>query len=143
MFDIRHEFTVNSTSQAAYEAFSNPQQLNLWWTKICEGTPTKGSNYRLFFSEEYDWRARVSIANPYSHFEWTMEDSDEDWEGTKVGITLSPFEDKILVSFYHTGWPKDNHHYRRSNFCWAYLLHNMKLLVERQQVVPFEDRNPF
>ncbi len=143
MVDIRHEFTIAATPEAVYAAFSDPDQLNQWWTKICQGQPIIGSIYQLYFSEEYDWRARVTIANPGHQFEWTMEDSDEDWEGTKVGIHISPFEDKVLVSFYHTGWPEDNHHYRRSNFCWAYLLHNMKLLLERQTMVPFEERNPF
>ena len=69
-----------------------------------------------------------------------MTDADSDWNPTIFGFDLIEVDNGTRVQFFHKDWPKCNHHYRRSSYCWALLLKGLKDYVERGIILPFEDR---
>lgn len=102
MYDILHDLIIDASAERIFHAVSEPRHLNNWWTKKCSGIPKIGSEYRLFFSPEFDWRAEVSISQFAKHFELKMTKSDEDWDSTKFGFILTKVKGGILLS--HTQW---------------------------------------
>jgi len=57
MFDIHHNFVVNSPSQKVFEAFCTSLGLDSWWTLKSAGSPEKGNMFTFYFGPEFDWRA--------------------------------------------------------------------------------------
>ncbi|MBK8405323.1 MAG: SRPBCC domain-containing protein [Saprospiraceae bacterium] len=73
-------------------------------------------------------------------FELTMQTSDQDWDGSKVGFRLTDKNNVTEIQFYHTGWKEANEHYRISNYCWAMYLRLLKRCLEFGEFVPYADR---
>jgi len=140
MADILHDFPVNARPSEVFAAVTTPTGLNQWWTKRSSGEPRLGESYDLWFAPEYDWRGRVTKCVPDSEFELEITRADDDWTGTVVGFRLEGNGQETMVSFYHTGWPASNPHYRRSSYCWAMYLRVLKRYVEHGETVPYEDR---
>jgi hypothetical protein len=99
-----------------------------------------GSEYELGFGPEYDWRAMVTASRPGEHFELQITRADADWLGTRIGFQLASAGNTTQMSFYHTGWPELNSHYRISSYCWAMYLRILKRFLEYGEVVPYEQR---
>ena len=140
MFNILHDIEINTTKDKVFEYISNPFHLNNWWTKSSEGKADLGERYRFYFTPEYDWFAEVSKINSPEQIEFKMTKSDEDWDPTSFGFHLSDTINGTLLSFYHNNWQSQNHHYRRTNCCWALLLKGLKDYCEQEIIVPFEKR---
>ena len=141
MADIFHDFPVNASSDKVFQAISTAAGLAAWWTKRSSGEPALESEYQLWFGPEYDWRAAVTKCVPDVEFELKLTKAMEDWLGTLVGFLLKESDGTTQVSFYHTGWPEANDHYRGSSFCWALYLRLLKRYIENNEVVAYEDRD--
>lgn len=141
MFSIYHDFKINASKEKVFEAFANPIHLNNWWTLKSSGNPTLGVTYNLNFTDKYNWFAKVGKVKENEYFYLTMVEASEDWLPTTFGITLEEVEQGTLVKFSHTGWLAQNSEYRISSFCWALLLKGLKDYVEKEIVIPFEQRN--
>ena len=141
MADILQELTIKATPQRVFEMFATPEGLDRWWTKSSSGQPKQDAEYRLFFGPNYDWRAKVSRCVPDSAFELLLTDAHEDWAGTRVGCELA-LDGNVAtrVRFYHTGWPKQNEHWRVSCYCWAAYLRLLRRYLEHGEFVPYEER---
>ncbi len=141
MPDIFHQFPIKASAEKVFEAVSTPQDLDNWWTKTSKGKPQLGEHYELFFSPEYIWTAVISKCVPNKEFEFTMQQSDDDWTNTKVGFMLTEKNNNITeVNFYHTGWPHNNAHYQISSYCWAMYLRILKRYLEFGETVAYEKR---
>jgi uncharacterized protein YndB with AHSA1/START domain len=139
--DILQEMTIKATPQRVFEMFATPEGLDRWWTKSSSGQPKQDAEYRLFFGPDYDWRAKVSRCVPSSAFELLLTNAHEDWAGTRVGCELAPDGDVATrVRFYHTGWPKQNEHWRVSCYCWAAYLRLLRRYLEHGEFIPYEQR---
>lgn len=140
MPDIFHDFSINAPAERVFSAITTPEDLDQWWTKMAAGKCELGQAYQLWFGPEFDWRGKVTRCAPNQEFEWEITRADEDWTGTKVGFRLEEQAGSTKVSFYHTGWPEENHHFRRSNYCWAMYLRVLKRYVELGERVPYDER---
>src|SRR5438105_598505 len=101
MFHIYHDFPINAPLTKVFDCVSQPEGLDVWWTKKCSGAPLVNKEYSLWFSPGYDWKARVSRLEPGRVFELTMTQSDQDWQGTNVGFELKEIKKSVWVNFYH------------------------------------------
>lgn len=140
MADLFHNLTIENDISDVYHAFSDPEELNKWWTKESSGKASEGEFYRMFFGVPHDWRFKVTIAQLPSRFEWQVVQADPDWKDTRLGVQLSEDDKGTSVAFYHTGWPEENEHFKHSNFCWALLLNGLKQYLEKGTITPFEER---
>lgn len=139
-FHIYHDLFINVTPDKVYAAITLPQHINNWWTLHCSGIPVSGEAYNFYFSDAYNWFGKVVIADADSSFGVKMTHADADWNPTSFGFTLLSEGLGTQVAFQHTGWLQNNHHFRRSSFCWAILLNNLKKYLEADIIVPFTDR---
>jgi len=141
---IFHDVHINADVSSVFEAISEPKHLNNWWTNKCSGIAEKGSKYNLYFSEEFDWFGEVTECIPDKSFAITMTKSDVDWDFTTFGFEIEAIDEKMTrLRFYHKDWKETNHHYRRTNYCWALLLFNLKEYLEYGDVVPFDSRSGY
>jgi uncharacterized protein YndB with AHSA1/START domain len=141
MPDIVHDLTINAPPARVFEMMATPLGLDQWWTKTSSGQPVVGSQYSLGFGSGYDWRGRVTAAEPASKFELEITDAHADWLGTRVGCELRADGARgTQMHFYHTGWPTTNNHWSVSCYCWAMYLRILRRHVEHGETVPYEQR---
>ena len=139
-FNIYHDFVINAPIEKIFNAISQPDHLNKWWTNRCTGTPELREKYNFYFTEEYDWYGKVITCQPNQAFHVKMIKADEDWNPTSFGFNLEQLEEGVQVRFWHIDWPECNHHFRQSSFCWALLLNGLKNYLEKGIIVPFNER---
>ena len=139
-FDIYHDLIINASKQEVFDAVSQPEHLNNWWTLRCSGTPEMGKEYNLYFAPEYDWLGSVSICDPNNAFHIKMTTSSADWNATTFGFDLEEDESGVRLKFSHKNWRYCNTEFRNSSFCWAILLLGLKNYLENGIVIPFEKR---
>ncbi|MBK9271432.1 MAG: SRPBCC domain-containing protein [Saprospiraceae bacterium] len=140
MADIFHNFPVNAPLDRVFGLVSTPEGLDKWWAKASSGKTAPGEIFKLHFEPAYHWTAIVSKYLPFEEFELTMQISDPEWEGSKVGFRLFSNNNLTEVQFYHTGWKELNEHYKISNYCWAMYLRILKRNLEFDEFVPYMDR---
>jgi uncharacterized protein YndB with AHSA1/START domain len=140
MPDIYHNFPINTLADKVFEAISHSEGLDKWWTKSSAVNPVKSGIYSLDFGPGYHWKAEVTEYKKDKLFELKMTEADADWLGTKIGFGLVIHQSITEVSFYHTGWPQKNEHYKISNYCWAMYLRILKRYLEYGELVPYEKR---
>ena len=140
MADIFLDFPINTPVERVFQAVSTPKGLDCWWTKYSEGKPVLGTEYKLWFGPEYDWRAKVTKCTKDTEFEFKIMGANDDWVGTHIGFRLESRNGVTWVSFWHTGWPNANEHYRISCNCWAMYLRILRRHLEHGESVPYESR---
>ena len=139
-FNIYHDFVINEPIEKIFNAISQPEHLNKWWTNRCTGTPELGAKYNFYFTEESDWYGKVITCQTNQAFHVKMIKADEDWNPTSFGFNLEQIEEGVQIRFWHIDWPECNHHFRQSSFCWALLLNGLKNYLEKGIIVPFNER---
>ncbi|HRX21343.1 MAG TPA: SRPBCC domain-containing protein [Syntrophomonadaceae bacterium] len=140
MAGIYHNFPIRASINNVFEAISTPEGLDRWWTKSSSGVCAEGQLFQFDFGPDYQWSAMVSEYIPNEVVEWTMQEADQDWTGTKVGFRLKQNDQVTEVRFYHNGWKSENEHFRISNYCWAMYLRILKRYLEYGESVPYEKR---
>lgn len=139
-FSIYHDVHIETSAKEVFEAIVLPEKLVNWWPLKCSGKPLLGETYNFFFTREYNWYGKVEKIAKNKSFHIKMTDADDDWNPTTFGFDLSEQENGTMLRFGHKDWPKNNHHFRRSSYCWALLLNGLKDYLEKGIIVPFENR---
>jgi uncharacterized protein YndB with AHSA1/START domain len=138
---IFHDLYIETSSDKVFEGISAPALLDEWWTNQCKGEVKTGSEYELYFTPEYIWKATVTNCIPGKEFELTVHDSDNDWDGTKVGFIVEPKANGTKLQFYHQDWKEANEHFRVSSYCWATYLRILKRFLENGERVAYDKRD--
>lgn len=139
---ISQGFFIKATKEKIFEAVSTPDGFNNWWTKRCNGIPELGAEYNFYFSESYDWKAKVTKLIPNEAIEFAMTEASESWEDTSFGFQLQEdTNNNIFVEFYHKNWKAINKEFQITNYCWANLFFQLKEYVETGIALEFSQRN--
>ena len=141
MFSIQHDVEILADQQKVFDAISKPDHLVNWWPLRCQGQAKIGSTYNFYFTPEYDWYGRAVNCVAGRSFHIRMTKSDADWDPTTFGFDLVKSKNGTMLSFWHKGWPKENHHFKRASYCWALLLKGLKDYVEKGHIIPFKERS--
>ena len=139
-YSIHHDFVIKASVENVYDAITNPKHLVNWWPLTCKGVAQVGEEYNFNFTDQYDWYGRVVKAEENKSFYIQMTKSDEDWNPTSFGFDLIETSEDTQVQFWHKGWKTCNAEFRQSSFCWAMLLNGLKNYIERDVIIPFEER---
>jgi len=139
-FEIHHELFVASSAARTYQAITQPQHLVNWWPLKCVGKPIEGETYNFNFTDAYDWHGIVSKVVKNKIFQIKMTKSDDNWNQTSFGFNLEEKNDGVVLRFQHLGWEELNEEFRQSSYCWAILLQGLKNYLEKNVVIPFEER---
>ncbi|MEO8515153.1 MAG: SRPBCC domain-containing protein [Flavobacterium sp.] len=139
---ILHDFKINTSKEKVFEAVTLPNKLNNWWTLRCSGTPELGAMYNLYFAEEFNWYAEISLLKHNNQIEYSMTKAMKDWLPTYFGFILTEEKpNQTYVQFYHTNWQNTEKEYRNTSYCWANLLRQLKQYLEKGIITPFEERS--
>ena len=141
MPDILHDFFIKATPEQVYDMVSTGEGLDRWWTKRAKGEAMAGKEFVLWFSPEYDWRARVTHAQRATSFEIVMTRSDDDWHDTRIRFEFERLEGGTRVRFAHSGWAEASEHFRVSSYCWAMYLRLLKRYLEKGEMVEYQYRD--
>lgn len=139
-YNIYHNLLIKASPKQVFDAVSQPEHLNNWWSLKSSGKPELNSEYNLNFTDKYNWFCRVSKVKVNASFHLKMTESDEDWMPTTFGFELEPKDNGTYLRFNHQNWPENNDHFKHSSFCWALLLNGLKNYLEKGIVIPFESR---
>ena len=139
-FAIYHDLMIIASLEQVFEAVTEPEHLVNWWPLKCSGRPEMGAEYNFYFTPEYDWLGRVIEYSQNRSFHIKMTKSDADWDPTSFGFDLEAIDENVQLNFWHVGWPECNADFKRSSFCWAMLLNGLKNYLEKEVIVPFEER---
>jgi uncharacterized protein YndB with AHSA1/START domain len=140
MADILQLFPVRAAPAQVYQALATPAGLDRWWTLRSSGTPAPGESCTLDFGPGYDWRARVTRAEPGRLFELAFTQAADDWRPTILTFRLTPEGDGTLVRFGHTGWAEPSDHFQTSSHGRAMYLRLLRRHLEYGEVVPYPRR---
>lgn len=140
MADIFHHFPISGSSNKIFECFATTSGLNAWWCETSVGQAALGARFDLNFGPGYAWVAEITKYNPIHEIEFTFHESDPDWNGTKVGVSLVEEKKLTMVHFYHEGWREINAHFKISTYCWAMYLRLLKRFVEHNETVAYSER---
>ena len=140
-YNIYHNFQINATPKAVFDAVSQPMHLDNWWSLKSSGVPALGETYNLNFTDQYDWYCQVSKLEPNNSIHFKMTKADADWNPTTFGFDLEEINDRTNVKFSHINWKDTNDHFKIASFCWAMLLNGLKNYLEKGVVVPFDQRS--
>lgn len=139
---IYHDFTVTTSKEKVFDAISTPYGLDNWWTQRSSGKQEIGAVFNLFFTEEYNWFAEISILKHHEQVEFKMIKATPEWLPTCFGFILKEIKPNITsVEFYHKDWVEISKEYRVASFCWADLLRQMKQYLEKGIITPFNKRS--
>lgn len=138
---ICHDVEIISTPDHLYHAITSAEGLEKWWVLHAVGIPAIGEEYSLYFSPEYDWRAKVIDCEANKYIEWKLTVADEDWMDTKLAFTIIERENKCLLRFEHRAWKDTNDHFRRTSYCWGQYLRCLKEYIEESKVVSYMKRS--
>ncbi|WGD34035.1 SRPBCC domain-containing protein [Olleya sp. YS] len=138
--NILHDLVIKVAPKQVFDAVTQPEHLNNWWTLKSSGQPELGAEYNLNFTDKYDWYCKVSEVVPNQSFYLKMTQSDPDWMPTTFGFNLKNHDNGTLVEFSHNDWQSNSHHFRHSTYCWALLLKGLKQYLENHIILPFEAR---
>ncbi len=140
MYSISHILPINALPERVWDAVATPRGLDQWWTLKCEGDPSLGNEYTLYFGPEYHWLAEVTSVEPGKQLSLTLTKAEPDWLGSVVSFGLSKGKGGTRLKFEHSGWSEWTDHFATSNYCWAMYLRIMKRFVENGEQVAYEDR---
>lgn len=140
MPDIFHNVYIHESPEKVFHAISKGEEIEKWWTKRSSGKAIVGEVFNLYFSDDYDWKAKLISVAENEKCKWQMLKADKDWIHTRFGFQLFKRNNITLAEFSHVGWPEINEHYKRSNYCWAMYLQLLKWYVETGNTTIFEER---
>jgi len=140
-YNIYHNLIIKTSLKEVFDAVSQPEHLNNWWTLKSSGKPELNAEYNLNFTDDYNWYCKVSKLKTNKSIHFKMTKSDADWNSTTFGFDLKEIDGGTMMKFSHVNWQDVNHHFKHSSFCWAMLLNGLKNYLEEGVIIPFEKRN--
>ena len=140
-YSIYHDIIIQAKKEKIFNALTLPKHLNNWWTLKSKGFPLVGSEYNFYFSEDYNWYAKVIFSDTLKGFHLKMTNSDEDWDPTSFGFDFEDVSDGVILKFWHKNWLHQNHHFRHTSYCWALLLNALKNYIEKGIVISYKNRS--
>ena len=133
MYHICHDIDIHAYVDDIFKLISTPEGLNLWWTVRSQGIAAKNEEFQFYFSDEYDWRAEVLEIAKDESISFYMKETDDDWNGTMLSFEIiSKGSNQYILRFEHRNWKEINAHFRRTSFCWALYLNNLKEEAENR-----------
>ena len=132
MYHILHDIEIHGFRDEIFAALTKPELLNKWWTVKAEGRPEVNAEYRFYFSDEYDWKAKILEVHPPASVSYQMTRADNDWTNSILSFEIIEIDHlRQNLRFEHRNWRSVNDHFRKTSYCWALYLNAMKKLVEK------------
>lgn len=133
MYHIYHDIEIHCLQETLFDAVTLPAHLDRWWTVRSEGRPETDAVYSFYFSDDYDWRAKVMECHRPDSITYLMTAADKDWMNTLLSFEIRSLNRQTQVlRFEHRNWSSTNDHFRKTSYCWALYLNDMKKFLEKE-----------
>ena len=132
MYHIHHDIEIHGFRDELFDAVTKPELLDKWWTVKAEGHSEVNAEYRFYFSDEYDWKAKILEVHPPDSVSYLMTKADNDWTNTILSFEIIEIDHlRQNLRFEHRNWSSVNDHFRKTSYCWALYLNEIKKMVEK------------
>jgi hypothetical protein len=128
----------SSTTEAAYTALTNCEELSGWWTHDTQGENKVGGVLRFRFGNG-GFDMQVLELQPPSHVLWQVIDGPPEWIGTRISFDLKQEGDWTILLFKHEGWKEPVEFMHHCSTKWAIFLLSLKSLLETGKGRPYPD----
>lgn len=133
--DIKHEFSINTTAEKLFEAFTTEAGLNGWWTKDCDiDTQVGGVSKTRFNDKGVEMEFRTDELKSGEHMLWTCTNNpNPSWPGTKLYFGIASSDNGVTFRFNHYGWDaqwKGQLPYEQTKGGWEHFMKSLKDYLE-------------
>ena len=138
MPDIVHELTIRAPAVQVYQALTQREGLENWWTRDVDAEPLEGSTAAFGFGgPEHLTRMRIERLEEPRLVRWRCVSGPAEWADTEVVFTLKDDPDGTLVRFQHLKWKSAGGLLPRCSYQWACVLRSLKFYLERDAGMPY------
>jgi uncharacterized protein YndB with AHSA1/START domain len=131
---------LNASTETVYEALTTKKGLSEIWTRECDVKPEAGFINTFGFGDEEPTKFKITELKPNHSVRWYCTESDPEWVGTEVSLTLEEENGKTKVTLVHSGWKEVTEFYRWCNYNWSFFLYSLKEYCENGKGIPFQER---
>ena len=140
MADILHEVTINAAPAKVYEALTQQQGLQRWWTEHAEAKAEEGSvSTFTFYGGMAVFKLSVDKLEPNHQVKWGVQQGPPGWQNTDITWDLSEDNGKTKLLLGHRNWASTEGLYPTSNYTWGQYATSLKSYVETGKGTPHTD----
>ena len=137
MPDILQSIHIDAPLTKVRTSLATIDGLAAWWTRTTSGDAGPGGKIDFRFGEHVT-QVRVDAAAP-ARVQWTVLNSNPDWDTTRMTFELEPVGDRTLLRFGHRGWREANAFFGHCSMKWATFLLSLRGELEAGEGRPFPD----
>ncbi|MEE8275678.1 MAG: SRPBCC domain-containing protein [Alphaproteobacteria bacterium] len=137
---ISYDLTIDAPSEKVYKALSTQGGLRGWWEKNCVAEEREGGRAKFTFEGgKLSMTMGIDKLSPGKEVRWTCVDqlNNPEWQGTKVGFSLSGDGKKTRVAFVHDGFTEETKNFEMTVGGWKHFMDSLKSYVESGSGMPF------
>jgi uncharacterized protein YndB with AHSA1/START domain len=139
MANILHQVAITATLEEVYEAITEANGLQNWWSQHSEIEASEGTLASIsFYNNAVTFKLRVSELMP-DKVVWVVEGGPPDWADTVITWTLATRDGQTVVNFAHRGFVSTDGNFASINYNWGWYLTSLKLYLEQGEGMPHTD----
>ena len=139
MADILHQVGIAATPEDIYEAITEADGLQSWWSQHSEIEPEEGSLASVsFYNKAVTFELRIRELTP-ERVVWAVEGGPPDWADTVITWSLTPKDGQTTVDFAHRGFASTDGNFANVNYNWGWYLTSLKFYLEQGKGMPHTD----
>lgn len=132
LLQLRQE--MKARPEAAYNAFTRPEELSVWFTEEAQGDLRVGGRYS---NSDNDHGEYIALDKP-AHVRFTWE-NEEHCPGTVVDIRFEQVDDNVTqVVLEHQDLPNEAE-FEDMKTGWSWALTSLKSYLEQGKPISFEE----
>ena len=138
MPEIVHELTINAPVRKVYQALTQRDGLENWWTRDADAQPVEGSVATFGFGNPGNLtRMRIERLEEPRLVKWRCIGGPAEWVNTDVIFRLTEEPDGTVVRFQHLKWKSLDGFLPHCSYKWAFFLRSLKFYLERDAGMPY------
>lgn len=140
MPDILHEVTIDSSPDKVFEALTEQNGLQSWWTEHATAQPKTGTVSEFsFYGGMAVFKLSVDDLGSGEKVYWGVQQGPPGWENTRITWDLAADEGKTKVRLGHRDWVSTEGLYANTSYNWAWYMTSLKTYLETGKGTPHTD----
>jgi len=139
MATIQHIFHIDASFEEVYNAISTIQGIQNWWTTNTSGEEALNGTILVRFGKNGGMDFKVIENSPSKSYKWKTTDGHPEWIDTEIHFELDENDNKVRVTFTHSGWKEATPFMSQCNFSWARYMISLRNYLEKGQGEPYSE----
>ncbi len=139
MADSLHQVTIEASPAVVYNAITQTQGIQGWWTDTCETALNEGGHCHFWFdNKQTHFTMEATRLLPNQRVFWLCIDGPVEWIGTELWWEISQDSNEhCTLDFKHMNWRKDDGLFPLCNSTWGSLMTQLKHYCETGEPNPY------